>query len=378
MQRIKDRIASTTVVSTAGIDKSFSVSITDKPLLTVERTSDNVKKDIAVKPVIGENVDVSRYQRQSDEAPSFVDNSIMEHILISDMNDHAAPQEVKIDTVAPKTKESTAVTANPRPVVNKPQPLNLSAKPVKVVPASSNISSQPVNSSKLPQPNKFKITPSNTAAALTSTYQFKKPVVAHSTSNAVKIKVNPPASMQKPSGVVDEARRLKLANMQKSIDGAAAASKADNVKPVSIVPSPTVQDQPVNEVKGKDSGSRENSNQSIATMLPNEEVMIPEILTDDESSDDDNAEQQQKQYENNKFNVPEWARSPNLKQTLRNQTKVNPDTIFGSFSTLRLEDIFQGSSLKRFRVRSSSANWSKDELTQSETKRYDNYMGYQS
>jgi hypothetical protein len=39
-------------------------------------------------------------------------------------------------------------------------------------------------------------------------------------------------------------------------------------------------------------------------------------------------------------------------------------------------DIFKGSSLKRFRARSSSANWHKDKLTLKETAAYLKRMGF--
>lgn len=91
--------------------------------------------------------------------------------------------------------------------------------------------------------------------------------------------------------------------------------------------------------------------------------------------------------------MPEWVKSPYLKQALRHQTRIDPDTIFGHIQPLKLEgmnsitcplqnsinamvDIFKGSSLKRFRVRGSSANWSQDRLTEREISVYQKKMGY--
>lgn len=76
--------------------------------------------------------------------------------------------------------------------------------------------------------------------------------------------------------------------------------------------------------------------------------------------------------------MPKWADSPELRQALRQQSRLDPDTVFGPIKPLQMEEIFKGkaNSLK-FRPRSSSANWSgPDRLTPQEIQEYVRAMGY--
>ncbi|KAI9137660.1 inner centromere protein, partial [Paraphysoderma sedebokerense] len=76
--------------------------------------------------------------------------------------------------------------------------------------------------------------------------------------------------------------------------------------------------------------------------------------------------------------IPSWAQSPYLRSALLDQGGTNPDDIFGNVQPLMLEDIFPNKE-KRFRVRSSSANWSGvDALTRDEQNRYREYLGYKT
>jgi hypothetical protein len=101
--------------------------------------------------------------------------------------------------------------------------------------------------------------------------------------------------------------------------------------------------------------------------------VVPYINSEDEYDSDDSAGPPSKPG----FVVPEWAKSPHLRQALRSQVGRDPDSIFGAITPLNLEDIFTGSSIKRFRVRGSSANWTHDKLTQMEINSYQRVMGYQ-
>ncbi|BFZ63335.1 hypothetical protein YB2330_004457 [Saitoella coloradoensis] len=104
-------------------------------------------------------------------------------------------------------------------------------------------------------------------------------------------------------------------------------------------------------------------------------IELPEI--DSEYSDEEDDDDVAKKKKN--FSVPEWAESPELRQLLRRQQRVNPDDIFGPIRPLQMEEIFRGKGGQpaRFRPRSSSANWSgQDKLTREEVEDYDKTMGY--
>lgn len=76
--------------------------------------------------------------------------------------------------------------------------------------------------------------------------------------------------------------------------------------------------------------------------------------------------------------IMEWASSPQLHAQLLRQQQIDPDTIFGPIAPLQLEDVFKSAKdAKKFRPRSSSANWSgQDKLSQAEVERYAREMGY--
>ena len=58
----------------------------------------------------------------------------------------------------------------------------------------------------------------------------------------------------------------------------------------------------------------------------------------------------------NRRNLPDWAKSPDIAEALRQQSAINPDDIFGRIGPLRMEEIFR-TRQSRFRARTSSANW---------------------
>jgi hypothetical protein len=76
----------------------------------------------------------------------------------------------------------------------------------------------------------------------------------------------------------------------------------------------------------------------------------------------------------------EWANSPELRATLLQQQRVDPDTVFGPVAPLQMEEVFHKSASSKgakFRPRSSSANWSgQDKLSQKEIDNYAKEMGY--
>ncbi|EEQ87316.1 inner centromere protein [Blastomyces dermatitidis ER-3] len=90
-------------------------------------------------------------------------------------------------------------------------------------------------------------------------------------------------------------------------------------------------------------------------------IKLPEILTDSEDEDSD-AEP---------YNVPDWAKPENLNNILISQEGKDGEQVFGPTAPLHMEEIFKDNKdrFKRFRDRTSSANWGgPDGLTQDEIK----------
>ncbi len=95
-------------------------------------------------------------------------------------------------------------------------------------------------------------------------------------------------------------------------------------------------------------------------------TVLPEIYSESEDDDDGSI-------------LKDWANSPDLKELLEQQRKIDPDTVFGPIAPLQMEEVFKKSRISRFRARSSSANWSgQDVLTQQEIENYANEMGFKS
>lgn len=97
--------------------------------------------------------------------------------------------------------------------------------------------------------------------------------------------------------------------------------------------------------------------------FPNgDNISLPEIATDSEDEDSDDA-----------FEAPAWTNSPELRQLLEQQQLVDPMRVFGPIAPLSMEEVFKGASkdrMKRFRDRTSSANWNgPDRLTEEERRR---------
>jgi hypothetical protein len=88
-----------------------------------------------------------------------------------------------------------------------------------------------------------------------------------------------------------------------------------------------------------------------------ENIDLPDIETDSEDEDSDNG-----------FPAPDWADSPALRLQLQNQQLIDPEQIFGPIAPLRMEEVFKNKERhKKFRDRTSSANWAgADRLTEEE------------
>ncbi|KAL2352738.1 hypothetical protein BJ546DRAFT_179374 [Cryomyces antarcticus] len=96
-------------------------------------------------------------------------------------------------------------------------------------------------------------------------------------------------------------------------------------------------------------------------------IQLPDINTDSEDSDSDD--------ENNTggFAAPSWVNSPALRELLTQQQLMDPEAVFGPIAPLQMEEVFSKNKdrMKRFRDRTSSANWAVagDALTQEERDR---------
>jgi hypothetical protein len=94
---------------------------------------------------------------------------------------------------------------------------------------------------------------------------------------------------------------------------------------------------------------------------PNPEtIQLPDIATDSEDEDSEN-----------EFQAPSWTESPALRQLLTDQQLVDPQSVFGPIAPLRMEEVFRNKERqKKFRDRTSSANWNgADRLTEEERQR---------
>jgi hypothetical protein len=101
-------------------------------------------------------------------------------------------------------------------------------------------------------------------------------------------------------------------------------------------------------------------------LIPTEDIELPEINSEYSNSDDESRP--------HTFTLPQWAQSPALRQALQQQSTINPDDIFGEVRPLRMEEMFRS---RRFRARTSSANWmGADRLTLEERLEYARRMGF--
>jgi hypothetical protein len=94
-----------------------------------------------------------------------------------------------------------------------------------------------------------------------------------------------------------------------------------------------------------------------------EAIELPEIQTDDEDEEEE---------EPRAGSVAAWANSPDLRRALLDQEIMDPSQIFGPPAPLNMEEVFNKSKDKfhKFRMRTSSANWSgTDRLTEDDIRK---------
>ncbi|KAJ3219292.1 hypothetical protein HDU67_001911 [Dinochytrium kinnereticum] len=118
----------------------------------------------------------------------------------------------------------------------------------------------------------------------------------------------------------------------------------------------------------------------VATIV-DEHGELPDISSDysDENESDSDCSQppeEPQRAELKKPGIPQWAESPNLMRSLETQVTKDPDDIFGTVKPLKLEDVFQGAKLKKYRD-SCAGNWTgNDVLTEEEQEKYKKRMGF--
>lgn len=94
-------------------------------------------------------------------------------------------------------------------------------------------------------------------------------------------------------------------------------------------------------------------------LYPNgDNIDLPEIASDSEDEEED-------------FQAPDWVNSPALRELLSQQQLIDPEAIFGPIAPLKMEEVFKNKDRhKKFRDRTSSANWNgQDRLTEEERQR---------
>ena len=105
-------------------------------------------------------------------------------------------------------------------------------------------------------------------------------------------------------------------------------------------------------------------------------------ISDREDSDTDSGSEDEGEKKTKK-KIPIWARKENLLPALEEQylgcvdgKRVDPDEIFPEVSTCDLEAIFGSRKNAKYRSRTSSGNWSRDQVTAAEKLVYKRTMGF--
>jgi hypothetical protein len=108
------------------------------------------------------------------------------------------------------------------------------------------------------------------------------------------------------------------------------------------------------------SGAPASAAKSSPFYPPSESIVLPDIATDSEDEDSDND-----------FQAPSWTASPALRDLLEKQQLVDPQSVFGPIAPLHMDEVFRNKDRqKKFRDRTSSANWGgTDKLTEEERKK---------
>ena len=188
--------------------------------------------------------------------------------------------------------------------------------------------------------------------------------------------IKPPSSSNAPPTTGKGGATLKALSKQPA---AVASSNPNTKQTVNDAPAPKPVASSSNlKVKGKAPANDKDEvhrakGHAVQTPrqpppVPSESIELPDINSEYSDSEDEDRPRT--------FDPPEWAQSPELRQQLVQQSRLNPDEIFGRIGPLRMEEIFR-TRQSRFRARTSSANWSgADQLTEQEERDYARRMGF--
>mmetsp|Transcript_27839 Transcript_27839/g.47326 ORF Transcript_27839/g.47326 Transcript_27839/m.47326 type:complete len:631 (-) Transcript_27839:237-2129(-) len=117
---------------------------------------------------------------------------------------------------------------------------------------------------------------------------------------------------------------------------------------------------------------------------PEEKPLSPmqtyEMSDREEESESESESDEEYERQRPKKAIPEWAQKANLHRALELQfadgpDRLDPDKIFGEVITCNLEEIFDKKK-SRYQRRTSSGNWTKDQVTIAEKLTYKRQMGY--
>ena len=126
-------------------------------------------------------------------------------------------------------------------------------------------------------------------------------------------------------------------------------------------------------------GEAPNPPQSHKTPLPSKQKMVgqskqsPNMTSTDhihlEEPQTDSEEEDSEEERKKKQNLPEWALTPEIRRALIDQEDIDTDALFGPPVAPNMEEMFKVKD-KRFRPRTSSANWGgQDRLTEDDIRR---------
>ncbi|GJE95606.1 hypothetical protein PsYK624_117920 [Phanerochaete sordida] len=165
-----------------------------------------------------------------------------------------------------------------------------------------------------------------------------------------------------PKAAESKTSKMPASSSNPKLAGKGKGKAADSDEPQ---PAKVVQSQMANRAKAQMAAQQ---TPKAAPAVTSESIELPDINSEYSNSDDEDRP---------RYGAPEWAQSPELRQQLEQQSRMNPDDIFGPIGPLRMEEIFR-TRQSRFRARTSSANWAgPDELTEQEERDYARRMGFE-
>jgi hypothetical protein len=204
-------------------------------------------------------------------------------------------------------------------------------------------------------------------------YSLAPPPASHHTNSMFKSTVNNQHQMQHGQRPAHPNQTVQLSN--------ARIPFAENSNP----PAAQYYSQAPSQVYGNENGAQSKfktpARQAMSKAMPKsaaksspmyangDNIALPEIMTDSEDEEDEEEEA------TGGFRAPSWVASPALRDLLTQQQLVDPETVFGPISDLKMEEVFKGAKnqerLKRFRDRGSSAMWHEtgDAVTSEEKRR---------